>query len=132
MIAFTVPLPPVPWKRPENRRGGGRYDAQVADKQAIRVYALEAMKGRDILDEAIVLDLTFAFKRPGSVPKRRSHPHTKPDLDNCAKTCLDAFEGVLYTNDSRVVELHARKVWDPAGVGFTKVVVTTKSEGNHE
>lgn len=32
----------------------------------------------------------------------------RPDIDNCLKVALDAMQGVLFTNDRQIVELHAR------------------------
>lgn len=49
---------------------------------------------------------------PKSVPKRRreqAEPVVRPDVDNFAKTVLDALQGVAFGDDSQVVELFVRK-----------------------
>ena len=50
----------------------------------------------------------------------------KPDLDKLVRTVLDALEGIVYTNDSRVVDIVTSKrtamSGEPAGV---KIYVTT-------
>jgi crossover junction endodeoxyribonuclease RusA len=53
------------------------------------------------------LTLNFYFSRPKSA-KRRGMT-TKPDIDKTARAILDAIKGILITDDSQVVELHARK-----------------------
>lgn len=37
--------------------------------------------------------------------------HKLGDLDNLAKNCMDAANGVLYKDDSQVYELHTYKVY---------------------
>jgi Holliday junction resolvase RusA-like endonuclease len=39
----------------------------------------------------------------------------KPDADNYAKAFLDAAEGILFENDSQVVDLRSRKVYAATG-----------------
>ena len=40
----------------------------------------------------------------------------KPDIDNCVKYVMDTpMEGVVYENDSFVVELDVKKSWDDEG-----------------
>ena len=43
------------------------------------------------------------------------------DLDNLIKFVLDALNGVLYDDDSRIVGINAYKVWadDPQSTGST-------------
>ena len=55
------------------------------------------------------LDAEFIMAKPPSVPKRRAHPVTKPDLDNCYKLLTDALERFLYSNDAQIVDAHVRK-----------------------
>ncbi|WP_404387524.1 RusA family crossover junction endodeoxyribonuclease [Ligilactobacillus animalis] len=38
-------------------------------------------------------------------------PTVKPDLDNYIKSTLDALNGVLWTDDARIVDLHAHKYY---------------------
>jgi hypothetical protein len=38
-------------------------------------------------------------------------PCKKPDIDNIAKTYLDAMNGVIFVDDTQVVELHVKKVY---------------------
>ncbi len=48
-----------------------------------------------------------------------------PVLDNFVKLIADCCEGLVYTNDSRVVDLHARKhLGDTPGVTVTLTALT--------
>ena len=47
--------------------------------------------------------------RPDSVPKKRSHPSVKPDLDKLVRSCLDSLTGVGFKDDGQVVHVTASK-----------------------
>jgi Holliday junction resolvase RusA-like endonuclease len=47
-------------------------------------------------------------------PKARKNDKyctTAPDLDNIEKNLWDAFHGVIYTNDARIVDKHVSKIY---------------------
>jgi len=47
-------------------------------------------------------------------PKARKKDYwctTAPDLDNIEKNLYDAFHGILYTNDARIVDKHVSKIY---------------------
>jgi Holliday junction resolvase RusA-like endonuclease len=44
-------------------------------------------------------------------------PCKKPDIDNIAKTFLDGMNGVIFKDDTQVIDLHVKKVYSAvAGV----------------
>ncbi len=52
-------------------------------------------------------------------PKTKKHEvwaDTKPDYDNIEKLIGDALEGILWVNDSRIVDGQCIKKYAPAGV----------------
>ena len=56
---------------------------------------------------------------PGPKSKKKSDlfPCWAPDLDNYCKAFLDALEGLIFINDSRIVDIHLKKLWgDPPRV----------------
>lgn len=64
------------------------------------------------LDEPVEVHITFRLPRPKSAPKRRLWPDTRPDLDKLTRSVLDALvHGGVLVDDSRVVMIHARKVF---------------------
>lgn len=55
------------------------------------------------------LDVTCVMPRPASLPKRVTQPTKKPDLDKLVRTIKDALTGIVWQDDSQVVEIVARK-----------------------
>jgi Holliday junction resolvase RusA-like endonuclease len=52
-------------------------------------------------------------KRRAAIERGEIFPLGKPDLDNIAKLHLDALNGILFRDDSQVVELTVLKRWGP-------------------
>lgn len=77
----------------------------------------------------VYLILSFSLVRPKSLPRRVLHHLKKPDLDKLVRAVKDALKGVMYVDDSQVVDLHATKVYAtedfPPGV---LVTMTHKGE----
>jgi Holliday junction resolvase RusA-like endonuclease len=74
----------------------------------------------------VVLTVTFRLPRPQSLPKRSVHHTKKPDVDKLVRATNDALTGVLYIDDSQVVDLHARKCY--AAIGATPSAHITVEE----
>ena len=54
----------------------------------------------------------FSKKKREMARLRQLRPTKKPDCDNIAKSVLDALNGVVYYDDSQVVELVVKKFYD--------------------
>mgnify|MGYP001582537017 CR=1 FL=1 len=74
--------------------------------------------------------LTFRLVRPGGHWGKRGMkrsaplwPIVKPDLDKLVRATLDTLTGVLWDDDSRVVELVARKVYAAPGAEGARIEV---------
>lgn len=66
------------------------------------------------------LDVLFVLPRPLALCTRskagRAFPHlTKPDVDKLTRAAVDALKGVLWRDDSQIVDLRARKRYADAG-----------------
>lgn len=104
--------------------GNARAHDRLTDWEArIRFYATASMRvnGSPLpCDAPMAADLTFYMPRPKSVSKRRVHCAVKPDCDKLARGAIDPLIGVVITEDSRIVELIARKLYadaeNPPGV----------------
>lgn len=75
--------------------------------------AAGVLDGQWPCDGPVAVTLDFTMPKPASAPKRRRvWPDRRPDIDKLTRLGLDALTvaGVL-TDDARVVELHARKVY---------------------
>lgn len=133
-IHLFIPGNPVPQGRPRacirGKHASVYEDAKSKDwKKTIAVHAQYQLdrlsfdvKGpRVLIDTAIKLEVEFRLLRPKSVSvKKRPEPITRPDLDNLVKAVKDALTGVLWRDDSQVIELEAKKVYDnPPGVDIT-------------
>jgi len=77
-----------------------------------------------VADEPVSLHLLFVIPKPKE--PQFDVPAVKPDLSKLIRAVEDALQdAALYTNDSRIVELHARKAFeDVAGCGV--VITLTK------
>ena len=65
---------------------------------------------------SVFLYLRYAV--PSSYTKKRKEAclngleyPKKSDLDNCYKSITDAMQGIVYLNDSQIVEAHIKKVY---------------------
>lgn len=73
----------------------------------------------DPLDGQLEVDVWFYRPVQKSLSKKERarrlsgehRPTVKPDLDNYIKSTLDALNGILWTDDARIVDLHAHKYY---------------------
>jgi Holliday junction resolvase RusA-like endonuclease len=64
----------------------------------------------DVFIGPVMLDVTFVRQRPKTKPKREGTAHTKfPDLDKLVRAVGDSMTGVVWNDDTQVVEIHCRK-----------------------
>lgn len=64
------------------------------------------------LEGAITLAVDFYFMRPKSISeKKRPHMIVKPDLGNVLKTLEDAGNGILWRDDSQIINISMRKLY---------------------
>jgi len=125
-LIVTVYGVPVAQGRPKFFRRGdhvGAYDPKKSRnfKSGIRIQALEQLsQGGTVppLNEGPLSMQVHAYlPRPKTLPKRIIHHIKRPDADNIAKGCKDALKGVVYKDDSQIVELLVRKSYgDPPRV----------------
>jgi Holliday junction resolvase RusA-like endonuclease len=122
LIKIIVFGDPVPKARARTvRLKNGQSVSYTPEKTAswedsIRMQAL-AHRPEKLLDGPLVLEATFYRIKPQSKPKKCLYPDTKPDLDNLCKSVTDALEGLIYTNDSRLVDkILQKRFGDPPRV----------------
>jgi len=87
-------------------------------KEEIRYAAQKKIEetGHQIWKEMpLYINLTFYVPRPKSLPKRIQQPMRRPDLDNLEKAVMDALQGMVYDDDSRIVLKISEKVFHPEG-----------------
>jgi len=118
-ITFSAPIAPVPKGRP--RFGKGRTytpKSTVAFEKAIASYARAAYRGKPLQSRlSASIDLYFPIPESWRKSKREAArlgllDHTiAADVDNCAKSALDALNGIIYADDRQIVVLRARKLY---------------------
>lgn len=111
MTTFTVPGPPVPWARA--RRAGNRYfvDAKTAEYKAAVERAAWAA-GVKFIDKPGVMQVSLHFRLPRPKRGKYRHPIDRRDVDNLAKSVLDALNGIAWMDDGQVCILTVRKSYD--------------------
>lgn len=123
-----------PFKRRDGRLGvavsddnpkGKAWKSQVADA------AREAMEGDRLTEWPIYLGLTFHLLRPKShfgsgknclvlKPSAPKYPAVKPDVLKLARAVEDALTGIVWRDDSQVVQMEIRKKYaSDSGVHVT-------------
>ncbi len=119
----------VPWKWAKEavRRGKAPRAIIVHDSPGLKAWrdlVADSAPEVQVLEGPVVLTVTFHLARPLAVGTLQQPHVSKPDLDKLTRAVGDALEGVLYANDSQIVDLHARKVYTPiAGHPGAKIVV---------
>lgn len=116
-IQFFVPGLPVPKQSFRYTRNGGGYQSQKVKEWQIQVEfaALGATFGRVLLMGDVCVRLVFCL------PDKR-----RRDWDNLAKGVMDALNGVVYRDDSQVVEAHIAKIVDRRVRPGVKVEITER------
>lgn len=117
MITFTIPGKPVAKGRPRVSTFGGRVRSftpakTVAYEGLVAFAGQDAMCGRSLLEGAVSLRVEAIFEIPASWPKRKRadaaagtvRPTGKPDADNILKAIGDGLNGVVWRDDSQIVE----------------------------
>lgn len=122
-VTFHLDINPVPKGRPRFSKIGGFVRSytpkKTSDYEAQIKTQAQAVMTREPLETPLAAFLCFRLPIPKSYPKKRAQsclagserPIKKPDLDNLAKSVLDALNGIVYLDDAQLVSLHVTKVY---------------------
>lgn len=115
-ITIIIPGIPVAKQRPRFSKFG-TYDKQKDIKELYRLSILPQLpRNFKVFSIPISVHLIFEMPIPKSISKKKSQaligsPHVKkPDIDNLYKM-LDAFNGVLWIDDSIIYKVTMEKVY---------------------
>ncbi len=124
MITFKVDANPVGKQRARYAKRGNFVQTYTPDKtrnyeSLIKEAAIQAMGSNEILETPVNLYLYIRAPIPQSYSKKRSEaclngsekPIKKPDASNVLKSVEDAMNGVVYKDDSQIVNIHVTKVY---------------------
>lgn len=116
MILYEIPGNPIPLKR--HRHSGKKcYDPQKKEKRSHQWQIKSLINGLFPAHSAIKLVVEYHMPIPKSYSKRRAKecllgPHSKkPDLSNLLKFTEDAFNGLVWEDDSLICEIEAKKFY---------------------
>ena len=116
MINLAIPGEPVSKARPRICKRGTFTPEKTVNYETL-VKELFIINKQEQLQGMLSAEINCYFKIPDSTSKKKKalmisgniRPVKKPDVDNLAKICLDALNGLAYKDDSQVVDLIIRK-----------------------
>jgi len=101
-----------------NRQFIGNSDKSITYKNILKTLVMAEMYQKERIDGMVKVNILFRYKLPQSASKEDRdrvesgmaiRKATKPDVDNILKQLLDAMNGIVYTDDSQIVEIKASK-----------------------
>jgi Holliday junction resolvase RusA-like endonuclease len=136
---FTVYGEPVAKGRPRFAKRGNYVQTYTPVKtksyeDEVRLLATKAKGSGITLEGSVSVFIYISFSVPQSYSKRKREAclsgetkHTKkPDLDNVAKAIIDGMDGIIFKDDSQIINLHVTKVY--AEVGKVEVLIREENE----
>ena len=122
IVAFEVPGLPVAKGRARVTTIGGHARAYTPPKTAryerlVRDYAMSAMAGLEPFDGPVAVDIqvfvpvpvSWSHKKRASALAGITWPVARPDLDNYLKCVCDGLNGIVLTDDARIVAIQTSK-----------------------
>jgi len=133
-VQFFIPGAPVAKGRPRVMKSGVTFTPQKTRdaEKMVAVIAERAMKGKPPLAGPLAMTYHVTLGVPESWPNRKRQdaflgtlmPIGRPDLDNIAKLVADACNGIVYADDSQIVEMNLRKSYGNGEIG-AKVLISS-------
>jgi Holliday junction resolvase RusA-like endonuclease len=113
-LRLTIPGPPVPMARPRVSRHGGVFTSakQRAHRKTLAAFLTGAAKANGWklgYRGPLELEIVCVFERAKS--NKTTHHTQRPDASNLAKLIEDTANGILWHDDSQVIDLRVRKIW---------------------
>ena len=105
VFEIFVPMKPKGKGRHRTMRNGHTFadPETVKAEQLIQLHVGQAWHQAP-LDEPLFVDILAFFERPKSKPKKVFYPTGKPDWDNIGKLACDSLNGILWRDDSIIVD----------------------------
>ncbi len=146
-VEFFVPGLPAtkgsikafPFKRKDGTLGANATNDNPKAKAwaaVVRLAAERAMAGRPPLEGPVVVDLWFYLPRPqshygakGLKPRAPAFPTNKPDGDKMVRCLWDALTGVVFGDDSQIVEWPGGKRYAEDGRIGARITVRPMAAG---
>lgn len=140
MMCFSIPGEPVGKARPRVTRTGHTY---TPDKTVLYENLVKLAFQADYPDwvptsHEVRVCIEAYYRIPKSAPKwkrskmieGRIHPTKKPDIDNVAKIINDALNGIVYHDDTQIVQEDIYKYY--SNNPHVHVSISVKAEEEHK
>lgn len=126
-VLISISAEPCPCPRPRVGRWGAYYPAKYSKWKKDFSAALRRVVGEEGISKfAGPIDVTLVLS--ATRPRTSKLAYPKPDVDNFAKSVLDASNGILWNDDSQIVHLRITKVWAPTKCPPSIVIYATPTE----
>lgn len=113
---FEFDIDPVAKGRPRLGRFGVFTPDKTRNAEANLRWLMSKSWKRKPIELPIALTVVFNFLRPKSVPYTKRAYHTvKPDCSNLLKLVEDAGNGILWRDDSQIINLSIIKAYGERG-----------------
>lgn len=138
MINLKIPGKPIAKQRPRFCAGGKTYDKQSKQKKDARCMIMKEMGDKRVLKRMngpLDVEMTFHTPIPSSWSQKQKkrvlgeYNPKKPDLDNYIKFYLDVMNGLVYSDDNQVVELHCVKKYSDKPRTEIKISEVNEDDG---
>lgn len=120
MIKIVIPYPPVAKGRPKFTRQGFAYTPKKTRdyEKLVKTIALQH-RPKELWLGPLFLSASFHCPIPESFSKKKKQlaiegklrPASRPDLSNYVKAVEDALNGVIYKDDSQIVDESLEKLY---------------------
>ena len=134
-IEFIVPGKAQAKQRPKfNRFSGRAYTPKqtISFENWVRDCYFRSISSIDNkpTDKPLKVSITMYVEIPQSKSKKQKEkmltgeikPIVKPDVDNVAKSILDALNGIVYLDDKQIIELDIEKLYEKTSWTKVKIV----------
>jgi Holliday junction resolvase RusA-like endonuclease len=109
MPGFEIKINPMGAVR-MTRRGKFVDDAAQRYLQYKTIISLEARKHfKEPMNGPIEVRVVFFMQPPKKLPKGRTKPTVKPDIDNMIKGIFDALNKIAWNDDAQVISVISQK-----------------------
>jgi len=128
MTTFSVDANPVGKQRARYAKRGNFVQAYTPEKTRsyealIKEAGITAMGSSEPLETPVSIYLYIRLPIPKSYSKKRveaclngsEQPTKKPDASNILKSVEDGLNGIVYKDDSQIVNIHVSKVYSSLG-----------------
>lgn len=120
--AIRIVIPGKTVGKERARSSGKRHytpDKTLYWEEATRIYAAAAMRGKPLLTGPVSITVIDCRMIPKSWPEWKKNaalsgfilPTTTPDTSNTLKTAEDAFNGIVWVDDSQVCDTRIIKIY---------------------